>query len=279
MRDQTALAARIELLAQWKEARGALDTANTEEALVRARLVERPDLVALAVGGDRARLQADHAMSDREAGEYTSLIQQRTEIETRLHDAGRDHRLEQAAAEEDRAKQALEDKRDEALLAAATATLLDDVEQAFVTEHEPAVLRRARDVFAQVTARAFDLRLCGDGTFVAHDVRQDAARALSELSSGTRMQLLLALRMAWIETLEQGGEALPLFLDEALTTSDETRFAAMAQSLERLAGTGAGMAAKPGTGPGAVAGARFSISPPAGTNPRCGNRRPEPDRR
>ena len=237
-RDRTALAARIELLAQWKEARGALDTANTEEALVRARLVERPDLVALAVGGDRARLQADHAMSDREAGEYTSLIQQRTEIETRLHDAGRDHRLEQAAAEEDRAKQALEDKRDEALLAAATATLLDDVEQAFVAEHEPAVLRRARDVFAQVTARAFDLRLCGDGTFVAHDVRQDAARALSELSSGTRMQLLLALRMAWIETLEQGGEALPLFLDEALTTSDETRFAAMAQSLERLAGTG-----------------------------------------
>ena len=87
-----------------------------------------------------------------------------------------------------------------------------------------------------MTARAFDLRLRGDGTFVAHDVRQGAERALSELSSGTRMQLLLALRMAWIETREQGGETLPLFLDEALTTSDEARFAVMAQSLERLAG-------------------------------------------
>ena len=240
-RDRTALAARIELLARWKEARAALDTANTEEALVRARLAERPDLVALAVGGDRTRLQADHAMATRGAGEYTSLIQQRTEIETRLHDAGRDRRLEQAAAEEDRAKQALEDKRDEAMLAVATATLLDDVEQAFEAEHEPAVLRRARDVFAQVTARAFDLRIRGDGTFIAHDVRQGGvARALSELSSGTRMQLLLALRMAWIETREQGGEALPLFLDEALTTSDEARFAVMAQSLERLAGTGDG---------------------------------------
>ena len=135
-----------------------------------------------------------------------------------------DRRLEQAAAEESRARQALEDKREEALLAVATKTLLDDVEQAFEAEHEPAVLRRARDAFANVTARAFDLRLRGDGSFVAHDVRQEAARELAELSSGTRMQLLLALRLAWIETQEQGGETLPLFLDEALTTSDEDRF-------------------------------------------------------
>ena len=238
--DRTALAARIELLPQWREAKGALDTANTEEALVRARLEKRHDLIVLAVGGDRARLQADHAIAAREAGEYTSLIEQRTEIETRLHDAGRDRRLEQAVAAEDRARRELEDKRDEALLATATATLLDDVEQAFVAEHEPAVLRRARDVFAQVTARGFDLQLRDDGTFIAHDVRQGAARTLSELSSGTRMQLLLALRMAWIEMREQGGETLPLFLDEALTTSDEARFAVVAQSLERLSGSGIG---------------------------------------
>ena len=253
--DRAALAGRIEQLPQWKEARKALDTANTEETLARARLVEQPDLVALVDEGERARLQADLETSTLEAGEHTHLIQQHTEIETKLNDAGKDHKLEEAAAEESRAKQALEDKRDEALLAVATRTLLDDVERAFEAEHEPAVLRRARDVFAEVTARAFDLRLRGDGTFVAHDVRQDAARALVELSSGTRMQLLLALRLAWIETQEQGGEALPLFLDEALTTSDEERFAVMARSLERLAGDGtggrAGSGAKARVGDGA----------------------------
>ena len=46
---------------------------------------------------------------------------------------------------------------------------------------------------------------------------------------------LLALRLAWTEAQEQGGESLPLFLDEALTTSDEDRFAVMARSLERIA--------------------------------------------
>ena len=235
-RDRAALAARIDQLPQWKEASTALHTATTEEALFRARLVDQPDLVALADEGERARLQADRETSTVEAAEHTRLIQDHTTIRTRLNDAGKDRKLEQATAEESRARQALEDKRDEALLAVATRTLLDDVERAFEAEHEPAVLRRARDAFAEVTARAFELRLRDDGTFIAYDVRQETARELAELSSGTRMQLLLAVRLAWIETQEQGGETLPLFLDEALTTSDEERFAVMAQSLERLAG-------------------------------------------
>ena len=238
--DRAALAHRVEQLPRWKEASDALRQASTEETVVRARLAEQPVLVAFADEGERARLTADLQTATVEADEHTRLIQLQAEIGTRLNDAGADRKLEQAAAEESRSRQALEDKREEALLAVATKTLLDDVEQAFEAEHEPAVLRRARDVFANVTARAFDLRLRGDGSFVAHDVRQEAARELAELSSGTRMQLLLALRLAWIETQEQGGESLPLFLDEALTTSDEDRFAVMARSLERLVGAGDG---------------------------------------
>ena len=236
--DRAALADRIGQLPLWKEASSALHTAKTEEALVRARLEERPDLVALAEQGEREGLRTGLETSSVEAAGHTRLIQEHTTLRTRLDDAGTDRRLEQATARASEARQALEDKREEALLAVATTTLLDDVERAFEAEHEPTVLRRAREVFAQVTARHFDLRLRADGTFVAHDARQDTARELAELSSGTRMQLLLAVRLAWIETQEQGGETLPLFLDEALTTSDEERFAVMAQSLERLAATG-----------------------------------------
>ena len=270
-RDRAALANRIEQLPQWKEARTALNTANTEEDLVRDRLVEQPGVIALVDEGERARLQADLETSTVEADEHTHLIQQQTEIKTKLNDAGKDRKLEQAAAEENRAKQALEDKRDEALLAVATRTLLDDVEQAFEAEHEPAVLRRAREVFADVTARAFDLRLRGDGTFIAHDVEQEAARELAELSSGTRMQLLLALRLAWIETQEQGGEALPLFLDEALTTSDERRFAVMAQSLERLAGGSDGGRGRTGNAAGDMDDARGRSGKAAGDVDDNGN--------
>ena len=121
--DRAALAGRIELLPEWKEAREALRTASTEEALARDRLAEQPALVALAGEDERARLEAELAASTGKADEYTPLVEERTKIGTRLNDAGRDRKLEQAAAEEGRARQALEDKRDEALLAAADAHL------------------------------------------------------------------------------------------------------------------------------------------------------------
>ena len=233
--DRAALDGRLEQWPDWNSAKKALEEAATEERLARDKLKDMPDLVAHADAGGRAQLQAAHEAAAGKAADHTRLIQEQQAIHTKLEAAGADHKLEEAADAEERARQALEDRREEALLAEATAFLLDDVEHAFEAEHEPNVLRWAREVFAEVTARAFDLRLDPDGTFIAHDLRQDAPRALAELSSGTRMQLLLALRLAWTDVQEQGGETLPLFLDEALTTSDEERFAVMASSLERIA--------------------------------------------
>ena len=231
----SALSRHIEQLEPWKEENSALNRTKTEEDLMRAGLAEHCDLLAPVDEERREEVRSELVALARRADEYTVLIEQRMEIRTRLEDAGRNLALEQAAAAESRAEQILADKREDALFAVASETLLQDVERAFVAEHEPAVLRRAREIFAQVTARTFELGLRPDGSFVARDVRQGATRALGELSSGTRTQLLLALRLAWTEAQEEGGEALPLFLDEALTTSDEDRFAVMARSLERIA--------------------------------------------
>ena len=82
--------------------------------------------------------------------------------------------------------------------------LLDDVENAFKTEREPDLLRKARERFEQVTAHAFTLELRGKEEFAARDLKQDELRSPTELSSGTRMQLLLALRLAWTEDRERG---------------------------------------------------------------------------
>ncbi len=46
--------------------------------------------------------------------------------------------------------------------------------------------------------------------------------SLEELSSGTRVQLLMAARLAFIETMEQGPQ-LPLILDETFANSDDVR--------------------------------------------------------
>ena len=237
------LARRIDRLNAWGTAREALVLAQNDERRLRETLGDDAapaDGAALirAVECDSVEtLQLELQAAAERAGEYTELIQRQAAINERLDSARRSHRVEQAASELGRAEEALRDKRDTALLHAATDILLDDVENAFKTDREPDLLRRARERFERVTAHEFTLELSDKTGFMARDRRQGQLRSPARLSSGTRMQLLLSLRLAWIEDLETGSERLPLFLDEALTTSDEERFAVMARTLSRLAGS------------------------------------------
>ncbi len=172
---------------------------------------------------------------EHQAEGLDALLEAHTAIRTRLAVAGGDQRLEQAWARQDGAQAALRDRREELLLAEAGGYLLDGVEQEYRSEQEPAVLHDARARFERFTHHAWQLLLDDAAGFMAREAASGAVLALDQLSSGTRMQLLLAVRLAWARRLEQGGVSLPLFLDEALTSSDETRFGAVAQSLEQLA--------------------------------------------
>ena len=229
-----ALVHRIGRLGDWNLAQEQLIAAKTTENDIRQSLRNHPDLDIPVGEGAIRQLEQAYDEADEQAGTLEELRTQRTEIKTKLDNTGHDRALENALNQETQAQAALEDKRDQAFLSEATNLLLNDVQQAFQAEHEPEVLQRARELFREVTSHAFDFELNGDGSFTARDLTQNAPRTLVELSSGTRMQLLLALRLAWIRTQEQDASPLPLFLDEALTTSDEGRFKMMAQSLERL---------------------------------------------
>ena len=237
------LARRLDRLKDWGTAREALVLAQNDEQRLRDTLADDAApadgsaLIQAVESGSVETLQLELQAAAERADEYTELIQRQAAINERLDSARKSHRVEHAASELGRAEEALRDKRDTALLHAATDVLLDDVENAFRTEREPDLLRRARERFERVTAYHFTLELSDKTGFIARDRRQGQLRPPARLSSGTRMQLLLSLRLAWIEDREKGGEPLPLFLDEALTTSDEERFAVMAQTLSRLAET------------------------------------------
>lgn len=246
----------IDRLGDWSRDRKALDEAETEEKRLRTLLADEGDLIETvesvesatvvesAMAVDSVEHGAVHALksqlraAEQQAGERTELIKKESAINTRLEEARKSRKLEDAARAKDQAAEALRDKRDEVLACAATEVLLDDVESAFKAEREPELLRRARRWFERVTAHAFTLELRDTNSFVAHDVTQGEPRALNKLSSGTRMQLLLALRLAWTEDRERGGEPLPLLFDEALTMSDEGRFSVMARTLSSLADGG-----------------------------------------
>jgi hypothetical protein len=99
------------------------------------------------------------------------------------------------------------------------------------------VLRQAGEWFARFTRQAFRLEPPSgdDDVFLARDASADERRTLAQLSSGTRMQLLLALRLAFAVEAERGREPIPIFLDEALTVADPERYRSVVACLHEFA--------------------------------------------
>jgi DNA repair protein SbcC/Rad50 len=230
-----ALKPRLEQLEAWRAQGGRLADAERRAAEARQVLAGQAELLSQAEGGERDALLQERDEAHAQAAMLESLQERSTEIRTRLQDAGIDRRLEQAAAETDAAREQLWDRREDALFAEAGQFLLDEIEQEYRSEHQPAVLADARERFVSFTHHSWDVELDEDEGWIARDLQQGVRRGLTELSSGTRMQLLLAVRLAWIRSMEQEHGPFPLILDEALTTSDESRFASIAKTIQQLA--------------------------------------------
>ncbi|MCY4322118.1 MAG: hypothetical protein OXD00_00335 [Gammaproteobacteria bacterium] len=233
--DYDEFSRRLEQRDDWAMVKKQLDAANTLEAQDRRALEGAEDLIELAASENTDQLAI--LLDERQgiAEKLEALIEERTQINTRIKQAEAGSEVQSAATRVKERLADLEEKRDQQLISDATDILLDDVELAYTSEHQPQVLQEAGDLLREVTAHKFSLKLSDDGVFEAFDERQSARRDLDQLSTGTRMQALLAVRMAWVRHRQAGALNLPMFLDEALTTSDEQRFMDIAKTLQTLA--------------------------------------------
>jgi len=226
---------RIGKLEEWCKQRNYFDTVSVREASQRSSLDGHKFLLQRVEEKDQVGIKEDLSRFQKQADDLEELQEELTKTRTRLSDAGKDLKLEKTLSNVEVNRRALEDKFCEAQFAEMAQFLLNDIDEEYQSEHEPVVLRDAREYFKQFTHHAFDLELDEHEGFIARDLQQQARRSLSELSSATRMQLLLATRVAWIRRVEERRESVPIFLDEALSTSDHERFTKIAQSLESLA--------------------------------------------
>jgi len=238
--DSAELRHRYELLESWQEQQRKLTEAKAVEAERKRPIETETELLQRVEAGDEQWLNEELEKAKEQAERLESLKDERQDIKNKLERAGRDCALEQAAAAVEQARDQLEDALDRTLFAEAARFLLDAVENEYRGEHVPEVLREAREHFKRFTHHRYnlivDLDTDDDGSgLVAIEADTRQRRSLQELSTGTRMQLLLAVRMAWLRRLERRSEPLPVFLDEALTTADEDRFGIVARTIEQWA--------------------------------------------
>ena len=95
-------------------------------------------------------------------------------------------------------------------------------------EEQNPLLDRASNLFARITCGAFkglDTELDNDGERYVVGVRPDGDEELSvdQMSEGTRDQLFLALRLAYVEHYLKGREPVPFIVDDILINFDDDR--------------------------------------------------------
>ncbi len=229
-------------LPAWSAAR---DARQAAEAACRGRQEDAARLAAAAQLPPEEDIPAGPALdaaiaaANEAAAAAPGLREDLGSLRQELKAAEAGHSLAVALAREQACREDLAAWRDRAREQLAEAALLDELRHSHDTLAAPPRLKEANRLLDEFTAGRHALALGtrdGAPVFTVADRRTDTHLDLAQLSDGTRAQVLLALRIAFVTGIEPGGRP-PLFLDEALTTSDPTRLAAVAVSLGRLAAT------------------------------------------
>lgn len=216
--------------------------ANQREREVRQELEAaagyEPDLATRRVDA----LAAEMDKVSTESEQLEPLIRKITALETRINEAKQVSDVEDALLAESAAVAKLQAACREDIAAMVGGVIAKHAERATRDLHTPAVFVRARELFLRITRGRYrlDMTVEGERKFRALDTTTNVGQGLEELSSATRVQLLLAVRIAFLETTEEsaGCPMLPVMFDETLGTSDDQRARAIIEAALALAESG-----------------------------------------
>jgi len=237
--DEAGLADLCEQRERYEEARSAYRTAESRAREARERLEQREQVDSVRLDRAIAELDEEMAELERRAERVEDLHEEVTRLEEKLHQARKSHELEEALAEYRSARDELRRERAHDYRRAVGAALAQYVRDQTRDRQLPEVFHRARELLSETTRGRYGLVFDGGDppTFRANDEVLERSFSLEELSEGTRVQLLLAVRIAFLQTREADFQ-LPVVLDETLATTDDERAVALIRSIARIASRG-----------------------------------------
>ena len=231
--------------------------AMSERTLLRDQLTRScADLdlrLARALGDAQARAayEVELRASRREAlvSEQQALSREISELDQRRISAalakGRhEHEAQQLGgdraasinAEIEVIKSELEEQIDRFLLVHLAERVLDRVTDRYARENQPAILQYTSELLARITeGRHLRVVVQPETRSLATVDRHGQLRQPADLSSGTREQLFLALRLAYILDHCDRSEPLPVIMDDVLVNFDDARAAASLATLRDAA--------------------------------------------
>lgn len=232
--DLHAVRRRVERLDGWTEDFRRSETLSHRVSELRKTLEPAPDLLEASTADLEARTDAcrEAEERERELGDRISRLRQRIE------DSSKGRRLHEAREKLERCRERLREDREAALHTWTGIEILDWLREGCRTRERPELLEEANRNLTLFTGGTLRLTLSMEGErgeFLASRPGHPA-RSLDRLSTGERSQLLMAVRLAFLHLHERAP--LPLFVDEALGTSDDGRARRIMRALIRIAREG-----------------------------------------
>ncbi len=190
----------------------------------------------LQEGSSLADLEALETVAREELSEFEKrrheLVEQRATLDGRLQRGATESGSSELRLAEAGIVERIDDALEKYAVAATAVDVLAEALQAFEAERQPAVIRRAQDLFSQLTDGRYHRIATPLGKFEPGvSGGEVVGRPPEKLSRSTAEQLFLALRLSYIENLAGAHEALPVLMDDVLVNFDERRRAAAAAAI------------------------------------------------
>ncbi|MEE8458742.1 MAG: AAA family ATPase [Phycisphaerales bacterium] len=232
--DVAGLRELLDQLGKLVELNKSLQKADGGMQQAAAGLDGHTEIMALPVEEIEAR-RDEHAQT---AARRDELLEAITQINGEIRRARTGHEVTDARRALTDAREALCRARAEDQEGAVGDLLLSRISATVQEDAAPEVFKRARKIFARITAGRFELKTPSDDDqmFRAYDSVDATEKTLQQLSTGERVQLLLSVRLGFLE--QQERYRLPLLLDETLGTSDDDRVREIMNALVEIARDG-----------------------------------------
>ncbi len=229
-------------LEAFRDAGKELDRAENLEQVLLTGLQEYPsfieneqDLLSLPIE-DARRAALKHAGEGARAEQLRKEI---SEIEGQVKITMQGSVLEDALLTMEESLDPLEEVYHQNLAAITGDIVARHIARESEQKDRPAVVKHADRLFLQITQGRYTLKLDTREqlAFMAFDNVQQQNQNLDQLSTGTRIQLLLAVRLAYLESQEQAVKP-PIVADELFANSDDIRSEAIMEALAAISQEG-----------------------------------------
>ncbi len=210
-------------------------TLRTKQDDIEKRKAQNPEAYAVCEASTLAEIEEKIEVLQEELADLDEKKEKKGKLISSYEHLIEGSSLAEAEVRYRRALQDLERTRKQQVLGRAVGIMAAMLEKESSHEAVPEVLKQASHWLERITSNRYQLRVNKDD-FFAFDMVNNEPLSLEELSDGTRIQLLFAVRMGFITVQEiTSGIRLPIFMDELLANTDDERALKVIHAVKEIA--------------------------------------------